>query len=86
MWLHPVVHNVYNGPEAPAAVARAWENNLTYSQVIAFFGTQVKVAAAAKTSQPAVSNWKSRGNIPAVAQFRLAAASQGQLKVSRNLL
>jgi hypothetical protein len=58
---------------------------MTYKQVLKFFGTQVAVAAATGYTQPAVSNWKQRGSIPAEAQLRLSRASKGLLKLSRSL-
>ena len=58
---------------------------MNLKQVMKHFGlsTYTEVAAIAGCTQPAVSNWVKRGQIPELAQRRFADRSGGVLKVSR---
>jgi DNA-binding transcriptional regulator YdaS (Cro superfamily) len=59
---------------------------MTPNQVIQHFGTQCAAAEAAGVSQPAVSAWLKRGEVPARRQLVLAHASSGKLTLSRGIL
>lgn len=53
---------------------------MTPETVIRHFRTQEKVAKALGISQPSVSNWVSRGAVPALQQLRLEKLTRGKLK------
>lgn len=59
---------------------------MTPDQVIKHFRTQAAAAAAIGVSQPAVSNWVTRGAVPLISQLRLEAATGGKLKADRSAL
>jgi DNA-binding transcriptional regulator YdaS (Cro superfamily) len=53
---------------------------MTYSDLIAHFGTQVAAAAALGIHQSNVSDWKARGVIPPLRQLELERLTSGVLK------
>ena len=55
-------------------------------QVIKHFGSQALAAEALGCSQPAISNWKSRGAIPQLQQLRIEHVTGGKLKAQPNIL
>jgi len=58
---------------------------MTPKQAIKHFRTQSALAAALGVSQPAVSNWLSRGAIPAIKQLTLENITGGALQAGRNV-
>jgi DNA-binding transcriptional regulator YdaS (Cro superfamily) len=52
---------------------------VTYQQVIAYYGTQEKLAAALGITQPVVSLWHKR--VPPAYQYQLEVVTAGALKV-----
>lgn len=56
------------------------------ARVIAFFGSQAKLAEAMRVTQPAISNWKKRQRIPALQQLKIEAHTNGTLKADSNIL
>jgi len=51
-------------------------------QVIKHFGSQALLAEALGVKQPAVSNWKKRGQIPHIQQLRIEHVTKGKLKAT----
>lgn len=58
---------------------------MTYNQVIRHYKTQTAVAAALKTTQPTVANWKARNRIPPLRQLQLEALTGGVLKADKKI-
>jgi DNA-binding transcriptional regulator YdaS (Cro superfamily) len=56
------------------------------NKVIKHFGSQVALAEAIGTTQPTISNWKTRGKIPALQQLRIQEATVGKIKADRKIL
>ena len=56
---------------------------MTYEQLIAHFGSQVKAASALDLKQPSISLWKERGGIPFERQCHIQLVTGGVLKASR---
>ena len=59
---------------------------MTIDQLIKHFGSQIKVAHALGCSQPCVSNWKTRGKVPALQQLKAQSITEGKLKADREIL
>ena len=59
---------------------------MTFEQLLKHFGTQTGIAAALGVTQPTVSNWKSRGRIPALQQLRIEHITKGKLKSEPEIL
>jgi hypothetical protein len=57
---------------------------MTYNQVIAKFGTQVKLAAALGITQGTVSPWRKAG-IPPRWQYHLEVITDGALRADKRL-
>lgn len=53
---------------------------MKFEQVIKHFGSQLATAKALGTTQPNVSNWKSRGSIPHIRQLQIEHITKGKLK------
>ena len=62
------------------------DKNMTFTQVLKYFGTQVDVAEALGVTQPTISNWKSRGRIPKLQQLRIEHLTRGKLKADPEIL
>jgi DNA-binding transcriptional regulator YdaS (Cro superfamily) len=56
------------------------------NKVIKHFGSQVALAQAIGTTQPTISNWKTRKKIPALQQLRIEQVTGGKLKADRKIL
>lgn len=54
---------------------------MTYQEAIAQFKTQKALAEKLGVGQPAVANWKKRGKIPMLAQFKIQKLTRSKLKV-----
>jgi DNA-binding transcriptional regulator YdaS (Cro superfamily) len=59
---------------------------MNIDKVIKYFGSQAQAAAAIGCSQPAISNWKSRGHIPELQQLRIEHVTKGKLKAQAHIL
>jgi DNA-binding transcriptional regulator YdaS (Cro superfamily) len=59
---------------------------MNIDQVIKYFGTQVEAARQLGVTQPTLSNWRSRGNIPALQQLRIEHLTKGKIKASAGIL
>lgn len=59
---------------------------MKFDQLIKHFGTQLAAANAIGVSQPTLSNWKTRGKIPALQQIRIEHATKGKLKADPKIL
>jgi len=66
--------------------AKKDDTNMTFNQVLKYFGTQVGVAEALGVTQPTVSNWKSRGKIPYLQQLRIEHITDGKIKADPKIL
>ena len=58
---------------------------MTFDQLIKHFGTQAEAAAALGCSQPCISNWKKRGQIPTIQQIKAEYVTKGKLKADIKL-
>ena len=54
------------------------------ADAIAHFKTQVAAAKALGITQPSISNWTKRGEIPLIQQLRLQMITNGELLASVN--
>ena len=52
---------------------------MNMKDVLAYFGTQSKIAEALKISQAAVAQWKNE--VPMLRQFQLERITKGELRV-----
>ncbi len=59
---------------------------MNFDKLIAHFGSQVAAADAIGVTQPTLSNWKKRGNIPHLQQLRIEHATKGKLKAEAHIL
>lgn len=59
---------------------------MNFDQVIEHFGSQVAAADAIGVTQPTLSNWKKRGNIPQLQQLRIQHITKGKLKAAPEIL
>lgn len=59
---------------------------MDYEDVIAHFGTQIKAASKLGVTQPTMSNWKTRGRIPALQQLRIQHLTRGKLRAAPDIL
>lgn len=59
---------------------------MNFDQVIDHFGSQVAAADAIGVTQPTLSNWKKRGNIPQLQQLRIQHITKGKLKAAPEIL
>jgi transcriptional regulator with XRE-family HTH domain len=55
---------------------------MTFEDMLTYYKTQRSIADALGVTESAVANWKSRGRIPSLQQFRLYYLSEGELKPS----
>lgn len=53
---------------------------MTYDDIIKHYVTQQAAADAIGTTQPAVANWKARGEVPRQAQLEFERTTGGVLK------
>lgn len=53
---------------------------MKFDHLIKHFGSQVAAAHALGVTQPTLSNWKKRGNIPQLQQMRIELVTKGKLK------
>lgn len=53
---------------------------MTLEEVIEYYGNQSKVARALHISRAALTEWKKRGYVPLVQQYRLEKITKGKLK------
>ena len=53
---------------------------MTYSQLLRYFGTQVRIAEALGIRQSSVARWKSRDRIPWGSQLEAQRVTGGRLK------
>jgi len=61
------------------------KKTMTFAQLIKHFKTPVAVAKALGVTQPAVSNWQTRG-IPAMQQVKINKVTKGALKIDKGIL
>ena len=59
---------------------------MKFGQLIKHFGSQVVAADAIGVTQPTLSNWKKRGNIPLLQQLRIEHITKSRLKAEPNIL
>lgn len=59
---------------------------MTFNDLIQYFGTQKAIAAALGVSQPAVSNWSTRGQVPSFQQLRAEAVTRKKLRADSKIL
>jgi DNA-binding transcriptional regulator YdaS (Cro superfamily) len=59
---------------------------MKFEQLIKHFGSQVQAADAIGVTQPTLSNWKKRGNIPHLQQLRIEHVTKGKLKAAADIL
>jgi DNA-binding transcriptional regulator YdaS (Cro superfamily) len=55
-------------------------------QVVKHFKTQTAAAKVLGVTQPTLSNWKTRGFIPAIQQLRIEKITKGKLKADKGIL
>lgn len=53
---------------------------MTLDQAIKHYKTQRKLAEVLEVCEPCISNWRTRGRIPAMAQLKIQKLSRGKLK------
>lgn len=53
---------------------------MKFDSLIDHFGSQVAAADALGVTQPTLSNWKARGQIPHIQQLRIELVTGGKLK------
>ena len=53
---------------------------MKFDSLIEHFGSQVAAADALGVTQPTLSNWKKRGQIPLIQQLRIELVTKGKLK------
>lgn len=53
---------------------------MKFDSLIDHFGSQVAAADALGVTQPTLSNWKKRGQIPHIQQLRIELVTKGKLK------
>ena len=56
---------------------------MTPTDAIEFFGSQHKLAAALRISQPAIAKWVRFGQIPLVRQYQIQVVSRGKLRADK---
>ena len=56
---------------------------MTYDDVLEYFGTQVKIAAALEMTQGSVSAWD--GSIPPLRQLQIQQVTRGKLKADADV-
>lgn len=54
-------------------------------EAIKHYKTQRKLAEVLDVCEPCISNWRSRGKIPAMAQLKIQKLSRGKLKADINV-
>lgn len=54
-------------------------------EAIKHYKTQRKLAEVLGVCEPCISNWRSRGKIPAMAQLKIQKLSRGKLKADINV-
>lgn len=59
---------------------------MDFDDLISYFGSQVAAANKLGLTQPTLSNWKSRGRIPHLAQLRIQHMTRGKLKAAPEIL
>ena len=59
---------------------------MKFDQLIGYFGSQVAAAGAIGVTQPTLSNWKHRGQIPQLQQLRIEHITRGKLKADPAIL
>lgn len=59
---------------------------MVYEELISHFGSQVAAAHKLGVTQPTLSNWKARGNIPKLQQLRIQHITRGKLKAAPEIL
>jgi predicted XRE-type DNA-binding protein len=54
-------------------------------EAIKHYKTQRRLAEVLRVGEPCISNWRSRGKIPAMAQLKIQKLSRGKLKADVNV-
>lgn len=57
---------------------------MTPNEAIEFYGSQHKLAAALRISQPAIAKWVRFGQIPPVRQYQIQVISRGKLRADKD--
>ena len=52
-------------------------------EIVSYYGTQVKAAAALGVDQSSISNWCTAGKVPLVRQYQVQLATRGKLKADK---
>ncbi len=55
-------------------------------EAIKHYKTQRRLAEVLSVGEPCISNWRSRGKIPAMAQLKIQKLSRGKLKADADVL
>lgn len=58
----------------------AYNQGMTFDELMRHFKTQVAVANKLGIGQPSVSLWKKKGGIPQLRQYQIERVTAGQLK------
>jgi len=59
---------------------------MTPQAVIQHFGSITKAATALGIKPPSVSEWLTKGRVPAIRQYQIEQATKGQLRAERPAL
>lgn len=59
---------------------------MNIDQVINYFGSQVEAARQLGVTQPTLSNWRSRGQIPKLQQLRIEHLTRGKIRATPGIL